>query len=76
MHITVTASASCGKLQVLECHKIDDVGNRIGYKFVNAKYLKEMGVIKRFPGYKQAEAFFLTDEGLKFYEKTEHTPLI
>lgn len=76
MHIKVTASGSRGKLQVLECHQYNNDGKEVGYKFINAKLLKDKGIIKKFPGYKKADEFLNTDEGLRFYEEAKHTPLI
>lgn len=74
MRIKVKASASVGKLQIMECWKYEG-DKRVGSKYINVAHLKSSGVIKRSDSFRKAEEFLNTEEGLKFYEETKHTPL-
>ncbi|PFR93489.1 hypothetical protein [Priestia megaterium] len=70
--IKVEAGATIGKLQIIECHKYDDNGAEIGYKYIDVKALKDAGVIKRANSFKKAQQFFNTSKGLEFYDKANH----
>lgn len=72
--IKVEASASVGKLQIMECWVYEN-GERVSSKFINVKYLKDLGVVKRANSHGKAEAFLNTKEGFKFYQETPHTPI-
>lgn len=72
--IKVVAGASVGKLQVMECW-VYEGRERVSSKFINVKCLKDLGVVKRANSFGKAEKFLNTEEGLKFYEETPHTPI-
>lgn len=73
--IKVSAYGSKNGFHILECHKKDDTGKKMGYKFINAQLFKDMGIIKRFPGFTAVQKYLNTEEGLKFYEEAIHMPI-
>lgn len=72
--IKVVAGASVGKLHIMECRLYED-GKRVSGKYINVENLKALGVVKRVDSFNKAEDFLNTEEGLKFYESTPHTPI-
>ncbi|WEA47267.1 hypothetical protein [Priestia aryabhattai] len=70
--IKVQAGATIGKLQIMECHKYNDEGKEISYKYIDIKPLKDDGIIKKANSFKKAEAFLNTPEGIEFYDISSH----
>lgn len=73
--IHVVASAKVGKLQMLEVDLLDEKGLRYKTKIVSSNELKDKGIIKRHPGFKKAEAWFNTEEGLRWVEEAVEVSL-
>jgi len=70
--IKVKAAATLEKVQVMECHKYNDEGKEVSYKYIDVKTLKEEGIIKSIRSTRRAEQFLNTPEGIEFYDKAHH----